>query len=204
MLYIILIRFSRRFQIWLPKYEIYSVVSATATFNLSATLWEIWLLPNVDDLHIILIRILRRFWIWLPKFKIHSVAPATLYRLLCYFDKQKSKCEFKVPQEKLKMVWLAEKNNSSSISWCQAIFFKVEYFLICLNVSLLTSSLKLVPKMAITGVMEWISNFSDQIQNLLENLIRMIYRLSTFGNSQISCNVAEIHSVAPATAIFLY
>jgi hypothetical protein len=30
----------------------------------------------------------------------------------------------------------------------------------------------------------------------------MIYRLSTFGDSQISCNVAEIHSVAPATAIF--
>ena len=180
------------------------MAEAGVTEWILATLQEIWLSPNVDNLYIILIRFLRRFWIWSPKFKIHSVAPAILYRLLCYFDKQESKSEFKVPQEKLKMVWLAEKNNSSSISWCQAIFFKVEYFLICLNVSLLISSLKLVPKMAITGFMEWISNFSDQIQNLLENLIRMIYRLSTFGNSQISCNVAEIHSVAPATAIFLY
>ena len=144
MLYIILIRFSRRFQIWSPKFEIHSVPPATATFNLSATLQEIWLLPNVDDLHIILIRILRRFQIWLPKFEIHSVAPAMLYRLLCYFDKQESKSEFKVPQDKLKMVWLVEKNNSCSISWYQAICLKVEYLLICLNASLPASALNLV------------------------------------------------------------
>jgi hypothetical protein len=39
---------------------------------------------------------------------------------------------------------------------------------------------------------EWISNFGDQIQNLLENAVRMIYRLSIFGKGHISCNVAEI------------
>jgi hypothetical protein len=58
-------------------------------------------------------------------------------------------------------------------------------------------------KVAVAGATEWISNFDHQIQNLLENLIRMIYRSSTFGDGQISRNVAEIHSIAPATAIFI-
>jgi hypothetical protein len=39
---------------------------------------------------------------------------------------------------------------------------------------------------------EWISNFCDQIQNLLENAVRMIYGLSLFGMGHISHNVAEV------------
>jgi len=53
-------------------------------------------------------------------------------------------------------------------------------------------------KVAVAGATEWISNFSDQIQNLLKILIRMIYRSFTFGESQISRNVAEQYKVAVA------
>jgi hypothetical protein len=55
-------------------------------------------------------------------------------------------------------------------------------------------------KMTIVGAMEWISNFCDQIHNLLENLIIMIYRSSTFGEGQISRNVAEKYKMAVAGA----
>ena len=55
-------------------------------------------------------------------------------------------------------------------------------------------------KVAVADATEWISNFGHQIQNLLENLIRMIYRSSTFGEDQISHNVAEQYKVAVAGA----
>jgi hypothetical protein len=45
--------------------------------------------------------------------------------------------------------------------------------------------------MAVASVAEQISNFGDQIQNLLEKAVRMIYRLSLFGKNHISQNVAE-------------
>ena len=55
-------------------------------------------------------------------------------------------------------------------------------------------------KVAEAGATEWISNFGDQIWNLLKILIRMICRSSTFGESQISRNVAKRLKVAVAGA----
>jgi len=46
-------------------------------------------------------------------------------------------------------------------------------------------------KMAIAGATEWILNFGDQIQSLLENSIRLTYRSSTFGEGHTSRIVAE-------------
>ena len=45
--------------------------------------------------------------------------------------------------------------------------------------------------MAVADATEGILNFGDQIQNLLENLIRLTYRSFTFGESHISHTVAE-------------
>jgi hypothetical protein len=89
------------------------------------------------------------------------------------------------------MVWLAEKNNNCSISWYQEMFFKVEYFLICLNASPLASSLKLV-----------LPPFYIILYKLQFHLDYLLHTLSssTFGESQISCNVAERYKVAVAGA----
>jgi hypothetical protein len=48
----------------------------------SATFWEMWFLPNRDNLYIILTTFSRRFWIWSSKLEIHSVALATAISIL--------------------------------------------------------------------------------------------------------------------------
>ena len=45
--------------------------------------------------------------------------------------------------------------------------------------------------MAIADATDRISNFGNHIQNLLENLVRMIYRSPTSDEGHISHNVAE-------------
>ena len=45
--------------------------------------------------------------------------------------------------------------------------------------------------MAVADATEGILNFGDQIQNLLENSIRLTYKSSTFGEIHASRSVAE-------------
>jgi hypothetical protein len=56
-------------------------------FYPSATLREMWPLPNMGNLYITPTTFSRRFWIWPSKFEIHSVALATpIFQSEWYID----------------------------------------------------------------------------------------------------------------------